>query len=889
MFDDAFLLNLVLAGLALVLAGPAALVLALRQRGRIRALEARIALMERSGAARSSAPNAPPIPAPPEPPAAEPAPVKPATVPPVRAADPVSVAVPARARPSIEERFGTRWTVWVGGLALALGAVLLVRYSVEQGFFGPGARIAAGLALGLGLVGGGEILRRRLRGAEVPGRPDIPAMVTASGIVALFGALYAAHALYGFIGPELAFVALGATGLGAMVAALLHGPTLAGIGLVGALATPLLVGSDSASLWPLTLYLPVVTACAYAFAWTKGWRGLGLAAGIGAAAWSLALGLFAIEGDATAAALVHVVLQGALAAFVFAVLPHRGVPDAEARPDRLAAAAMAAGAFVLVGVLALTVWSDDGRNAWIAAALLGVAIPALAGFRAPAAALGLAIAGLTLCAVVVLWPDAIEPDGSTLLLGRPTRDPGLLLGLGGLSALGILAAGALRLVGGSRLPTVTALIYAGAATLSPLAALSLAYLRLTDGAVSTGFALAAGGLALAMTGLAAACRRQGEGTPTDALTLGLGAFASAALAALALGLVFAVSGGSLTVAMALAALGSAAVARRLGIPALRWCVAGLGLVVAARLAWDPTVVGPDLGRTPILNWLLVGYGLPALAFGLAARLIRLPGRAPDAPTLIAQALSLVLAAVLVFLEIRHALNAGDIFAPETGLVEQGLLALSALGFAAVLVRMDGVHGSPVIRFASLVFGALAIAQSGIGLGLIANPLLTDDWVLGGPIFNEIAIAYGLPALAALGLARAARASRPDWYVRAAGGLGLALGFLGLTLMIRHGFQGPQLGLDRATSQGEWYAYSAAWLALGLVVLAYGILRGSLSARLASAALVLIASLKVFLFDLAGLDGPLRALSFLGLGAVLIGIGLVYQRFVFARPDPDRAQ
>ena len=34
---------------------------------------------------------------------------------------------------SFEERFGTRWMVWVGGLALALGGIFLVHYSIEQG------------------------------------------------------------------------------------------------------------------------------------------------------------------------------------------------------------------------------------------------------------------------------------------------------------------------------------------------------------------------------------------------------------------------------------------------------------------------------------------------------------------------------------------------------------------------------------------------------------------------------------------------------------------------------------------------------------------------------------------------------------------------------------
>ena len=46
-----------------------------------------------------------------------------------------AAAPPAVTKPSLEEKLGTRWAVWVGGLALALGAVLMVRYSIERGVF----------------------------------------------------------------------------------------------------------------------------------------------------------------------------------------------------------------------------------------------------------------------------------------------------------------------------------------------------------------------------------------------------------------------------------------------------------------------------------------------------------------------------------------------------------------------------------------------------------------------------------------------------------------------------------------------------------------------------------------------------------------------------------
>ena len=882
--DDSFFLFAALLVLALTLAGPAGLLLAIGQRQRIRVLERRLALLEANAAARPAV-SEPARPGP----EAVPAPVPPAPSPPSDAQAPRRRGpVPAVAqesesrppRPSIEERFGTRWTVWVGGLALAFGAALLVRYSAERGLFGPGVRIAGGFALAFGLVGLGETLRRRLRGAEpVPATwPDIPAMVTAAGTVGLFGTVYAAHALYGFVGPGPAFAGLAATGLAAMVAALLHGPALAGLGLVGALATPLLVGGGGKSLWPLALYLPVVAGSAYAFAWARGWRGLAVAAGGGAAAWSLVL---ALQGSDPIAAQVHLVLQLALWTVTLAVLPGRDTPDAAAHLDRSAALALGAAACVALAVLGLTLPASGGTG-WAAAALASVVLPALAGFVAAPAAAGLPVAALTLAAALVLWPEAEDPSHAThFLLWSGAENHGLLLALATVAALAVAGLGALRLLGGSRLPYATALAYAAGATLAPLAALALADLRVAGGAVAPGFAAAAGALAAGFCVLAALCRREGDRSPSPALALGLGAFASAAVASLCLGLVFALAGGSLAPALAGAALATGLIARRLDIPALRWCAAGLAAVVAARLAWDPALTDAGLSRRPILNGLITAYGLPALCFGLAAWAIRRPGHRADAPEQVTQALSLLLAGLFAFLEIRHALHGGDLAAPGTSVLEQGLSTLTALGFSLVLTGLTGPAASPVIRFGGLAFACLGLLQGALGLGLAANPLLTDEPVAGGVILNDAVLAYGLPAGAAFALARAARAARPAWFVRAAASLGLALSVLAVCLAVRHGFQGERLGLDRATGQAEWYAYSAAWLGLGLLALGYGILRGSATARLASAVLVGLATLKVFLLDLSGLEGPLRALSFLGLGACLIAIGLVYQRLVFA--------
>ncbi|MBT8475064.1 MAG: DUF2339 domain-containing protein, partial [Alphaproteobacteria bacterium] len=64
----------------------------------------------------------------------------------------------------------------------------------------------------------------------------------------------------------------------------------------------------------------------------------------------------------------------------------------------------------------------------------------------------------------------------------------------------------------------------------------------------------------------------------------------------------------------------------------------------------------------------------------------------------------------------------------------------------------------------------------------------------------------------------------------------------------------------------------------------GILRVSVPLRYASLAVLMVTVAKVFLFDMSDLTGLFRVASFLGLGLTLIGIGRVYQRFVFA-PEP----
>ncbi|MBU2328124.1 MAG: DUF2339 domain-containing protein, partial [Alphaproteobacteria bacterium] len=119
---------------------------------------------------------------------------------------------------SIENLLGARWAVWAGGLALAFGGVFLVRYSIESGLLGPGVRLTLAALFGLALIALGDLIRRNAlpKAEALYANAMVPGILTAAGAVSLFGSIYAAHGIYEFIGPTLAFLLLALTAFGVL-------------------------------------------------------------------------------------------------------------------------------------------------------------------------------------------------------------------------------------------------------------------------------------------------------------------------------------------------------------------------------------------------------------------------------------------------------------------------------------------------------------------------------------------------------------------------------------------------------------------------------------------------------------------------------------------------
>jgi uncharacterized membrane protein len=373
----------------------------------------------------------------------------------------------------------------------------------------------------------------------------------------------------------------------------------------------------------------------------------------------------------------------------------------------------------------------------------------------------------------------------------------------------------------------------------------------------------------------------------DAAGLGrerAGIYAAGAVAALALGFAMLLRDQWLTLAVSLFLPALAWVAAQVDLPGLRRVALAVAVVVLVRLLLNGYVLDYDFGAWPVLNGLLAAYAVPAAAFALAAAMFRRQG--DDLTVGVLEAGSVALATVFVALEVRHGWGPADgLRAPEFGFPEAALDVSSLSVMAVATMRIAERLQRPVLHWCWRVQGALALA--GGVLLVLFNPLLTDEDVGSAAVVDWLLPAYLLPALLAVFAWREPATGRIPMLRPVLGAYALVAGLVWLTLEVRHLFNPDGIGLDQAdVEDAELWAWSGAWLAYGVAVMAIGIAMGSRHLRLAALAIVGLTTAKVFLVDMSDLVGLWRVLSFLGLGLVLIGLGAAYRRLVAQPPRQE---
>ncbi|MBA2384119.1 MAG: DUF2339 domain-containing protein, partial [Actinobacteria bacterium] len=189
-------------------------------------------------------------------------------------------------------------------------------------------------------------------------------------------------------------------------------------------------------------------------------------------------------------------------------------------------------------------------------------------------------------------------------------------------------------------------------------------------------------------------------------------------------------------------------------------------------------------------------------------------------------------------------------------------AVEALVLAWAARRLGDRRG----YLAAAFFLALAVGHT----VLIEAP--PEALRLGAEDFGSAAAAVAIVGAAAAGLARLV--GREERELRRALLATAAVAAVYLpSLAIVSAFEGDEL----EPGQTPQVLLSAFWAVLGLVCLVAGLVRDIRPLRLGGLALLGLAALKVFLYDLSELESIYRALSFIALGLLLLGGAFAYQR------------
>lgn len=299
--------------------------------------------------------------------------------------------------------------------------------------------------------------------------------------------------------------------------------------------------------------------------------------------------------------------------------------------------------------------------------------------------------------------------------------------------------------------------------------------------------------------------------------------------------------------------------------------------------WDPRVAGP-----PILDSLFIGYLAPAAL--LAAATLKKVSRRRELLAAYAAGAGL-LAALWPLMEARRlfqgpSLQAGLDLVGRAEAATYAVLLLLGARLVLWLGEEAGRRSWTISPFASQVvmLGRFA-GWAALGIGLIVFAFGASPWW--GPVTRPLAglnatlLLFGLyaaGALAALSISPPAARLGDSLLDRASRMAVVAIVFVLATLLLRWGFRGFDMRPDQREAALETWAFSALWGVYGFGLLVYGAARRSNDLRAAGLVVLMITTAKIFLFDMARLDGVLRAASFLAVGALLLAAAVLVRRF-----------
>ena len=738
---------------------------------------------------------------------------------------------------AVEEKIGIRLFVWIGAIALAWAGILLVKYSLDQGWISPTLRITLGVLLGITFLITGEWMR--------PRAIRISRGFSAAGIVDLYASFLAAHHLYHLINVPTTFLFLTLTTSVAVLISLHQGSIPAILGLLGGFLTPLWISSTQLEAAILFSYLFILQTGLLIVAQRRQWRALAFLTFLGSNAWAFAWLLFHFQpGDALSLGLFLIV---APAVFLFFTRSGRETW----REDRIIRTLHSYTAPVTLTLLAiLTIQGGYAPLEWSLLGMIGVLF--LIGGRKNGSYLQMLYITATMVAFLLLsWSGRMDPAFLQITL---------LLGL-------VFAAGPYFAMWSSEKP-------------SRLAALSVCAAICYFLIGYWGNNLSAGPLPWSLVAMLCGAAFVAAAVPVvkrrDLLKEGNRVLAMIAVGAttfVTLSIAIQLQKEWLVIAFSVEAAVLLWIASRLRVAELRTVSLALAILSVLRLL-------TPAGFSHQWYWLLYVYGTAMISFWWAATIHEKENRTNLSATF--RFFVVLLSFLFCTFEVRLLFHSNEAWAFSAIASFEGCaysLAWLFLGF--VLLRVSSQWNQQAFVWIARIIVFLGMSQLIPGQLIGQNPLWSHAAVGNVPILNLLVPLYAVPAVLLLLIS-----SDRTWEGKALVKIlmeltSLFLAFVWMNLEIRQLFHGSYLDIGITTAL-EKYSYSVSWILFSLLLIVIGMWKQGLFIRYCSLGFMLAAIGKVFLYDTKQLDDLYRFFSFFGLGLSLLFVAYLYQKFLFRR-------
>ena len=753
---------------------------------------------------------------------------------------------------SLEKLLMGNGLLWMGAVILALGGVFLAKYSIEAGVFPPELRIIIGACFGVCLVGVAEYLYRNPKRFQI-NSTMISAALASGGLITCFSMALVAFDFYAFLSPLAAFAILAVISTAATWLSVRFGPILAVVGVVGAYVVPALVSTGSNNVFALLVYVAFVsisTLWVHAIVRHSWLWWLSVA---GHFAW-LFMSLFIGESNYD-----WVIFSFCLVSiYLFVLAPVVGwkLNQASFSPMPIKSLLMPRKeqlgiALPVIAMCLLYIWrpfeADILTMLFTLSALLLIAPYRHSAFDTwPFIALSLCILTFLKMPNTYDYTDNLFPFTGGYLFAQ-------------VSTVGFIIYSMFSLSLFKERPSYLLLL-----VLAPMTLMGLSY-ALSESAASF-YLYSVWSVELVI--IAAVFAFLGARTKN---LLHKMTFLMLANGALTLIFTMLLSASTLTVAIVSQISLMAYLSHKYSLVFPSWLYKIAIAAVLLRLSaapWLPAYMNETILG---LHWSLIIY---PIAFGLLffARLFQTD------PILKAwfTGSMLHLIALFVTTETSYLLVGSYPNLLNLSYQQSILLSMNWLILSAVYLwrRQTTSLKKMYLAFSLLLMVGSAVTQ--LYLSVLQNPFISYQSTGNGILVNWLFPLWAVPAIVLIAMlyARLTKDSmRPLLY-----GLASVFTVLYINGMIRSYYQPILSFANNGVGQQELYVYSIAWLVIAIGLIVFARKYNNTMVNKAGFGVLALVILKAFLVDLSNLEGLYRALSFIGLGLSLVGLGWLFQRF-----------